>query len=640
MSRHRGVVAVVVLVTSAGLLLGLLLVVGAMMGSVPDDSGECTDLAASPLPAGAAKVGGLSAAQLANADAVIAEGRRRRVPARAVVVALAVASQESRFSNYANDGRGSDLTVFQTGVDRSLSLPHEAVGTDHGSLGVFQQQWPWWGTMADLMNPSRAAGKFYAALLEVPGWQDMPVTVAAQKVQRSAYPDAYADDEALARQLLGGRADRTVDVSYTAASAGSADATASASCDGTADVATADAGTVAFPLPRGAGYVDNRNWGAQGAYWSRTHTGTDLSVSCGTPVLAATAGQVVIRTGESWAGRWLVQVSTGIGRLTTWYGHMRAVTVSDGETVSAGERIGEVGDLGNATGCHLHFEVHPKGGSIYQDSTDPSTWLRENAGRVTGTVAPANWSKSRSAFTVATFNTLGHSHTTATGKLPRMASGAKRIRGVVRLLARYGVDVIGLQEFQQPQHRAFAARAGHVFATWSPRGDTENAIAWRRARWALVSTDTVRIPYFDGHVRRMPVVLLRDRSTGRRAFFVNVHNPADTRRHPNQGRWRRAAVARELALVRRLADQTRVPVFLTGDLNDRRRVFCRLVARGPMTASNGGSSAAPCRPPKRAGIDWILAAGDAAFSDHTVDSGRLVRATSDHPFVVARARVG
>ena len=69
------------------------------------------------------------------------------------------------------------------------------------------------------------------------------------------------------------------------------------------------------------------------------HTGTDLSAACGTPVLAATAGTVVIRTDQAWAGRWLVQVSTGVGQLTTWYAHMRALTVSDGR-----ERVGRPAD--------------------------------------------------------------------------------------------------------------------------------------------------------------------------------------------------------------------------------------------------------------------------------------------------------
>jgi murein DD-endopeptidase MepM/ murein hydrolase activator NlpD/endonuclease/exonuclease/phosphatase family metal-dependent hydrolase len=633
--RRRRIAVVAVLATAGALGIGFILVLGAMMGAQEDDSG-CSDLAGPVLPVSASKAGGLSSSQLANAGAVIAEGRRRGVPAQAVVIALAVAGQESHFTNYANDGRGSDLDFFQRGIEASLALPHEAVGSDHGSLGVFQQQWPWWGSMADLMNPARAAGKFYAALLKVPGWQGMPVTVAAQAVQRSAFPDAYADDEALARQLLGGTeaVPAVGRVSDAGTGAGPGTGTLTASC-----LPAADPGTVVFPLPRDASYVDNRNWGGRGAHWARFHTGTDLSVACGTPVLAATGGRVVIRTDQAWAGRWLVEVSTGIGRLTTWYAHMRAVTVSNGATVAAGQQIGQVGDLGNATGCHLHFEVHPQGGSIYQDSVNPSTWLAENVGRSAGTVAPASWSSDSSAFTLATFNTLGDSHTSAGGKARGKASGTVRTRGLVRLLDRYGVDVVGLQEFQRPQYRAFTSSAGATYATWSASGDTENSIAWRRARWDLVSADTVGVPYFGGHVRRMPVVLLRDRETGRQAYFVNVHNPADTRRFPRQSRWRTAGVAREVALVRRLQQNGRGPVFLTGDLNDRRQAFCRLAGDASMHASNGGSTAGGCTPATGAGIDWILATSAADFSDHTLDRSSLVTATSDHPFVVTRARV-
>jgi endonuclease/exonuclease/phosphatase family metal-dependent hydrolase len=201
------------------------------------------------------------------------------------------------------------------------------------------------------------------------------------------------------------------------------------------------------------------------------------------------------------------------------------------------------------------------------------------------------------------------------------------------------VDVVGLQEFQGPQYRAFRSHAGGTYDVWSPKGDTENAIAWRRERWSLVSSGAVSIPYFDGHRRRMPVLRLRDRATGREAFFVNVHNPADTRRFPRQGRWRDIAVAREAALVRRLTVSTGLPVFLTGDMNNRRKVFCQLAARAAMAASNGGSGGPSCNPPQRAGIDWILAAGGADFSDHTVDNSGAVKTISDHPFVVARARL-
>jgi hypothetical protein len=348
----------------AVLLTGALLMLAALI--TPHDNSTCADRTGVTrlAVASGASTGRLTAVQRRNAFAIITAGRQRNLPDRAIVIALATASQESGYRNYANDGRGGDLIWSQTGIERSLRLPHEAVGTDHGSLGIFQQQWPWWGTMPQLMNPAWAANRFYDSLLQVPGWETMPITVAAQRVQRSAFPSAYADDEHLARSIL-----------QTTGGLSSARDSAVDCSPGT------PSGTVTFPLPARSGYLDQRNWGGSGSHWAHGHTGTDLSVACGTPVLAATAGTVVVRTDQAWAGRWLVQVSTGRGRLTTWYAHMRRVDIQAGETVTAGQQIGQVGDLGNATGCHLHFEVHPNGGSIYQDNINPSTWLHAHARR-------------------------------------------------------------------------------------------------------------------------------------------------------------------------------------------------------------------------------------------------------------------
>ena len=329
------------------------------------------------LEAGAAHVGDLTPAQLANAGAIIAEGRRRGVPAQGIVIALATASQESHFTNYANDGRGGDLAVYQRGIEQSLQLPHEAVGTDHGSLGSLPAAVALVGTMRDLMDPTMAAGKFYDALLKVPGLAVHAGHRRRPAVQRSAYPDAYADDEAWP-----------------------------GSCSATRPAPRASTRPASRLLERltarSAGRRHGRVPAAPGAQLRRQPqlgpserplgaVGTPAPTfgACGTPVLAATAGTVVVRTDQPWAGRWLVQVSTGIGQLTTWYAHMRALTVTDGQTVTAGQQIGEVGDLGNATGCHLHFEVHPRGGSIYHDSVNPSPWLpRTSAGPGSPTQCP------------------------------------------------------------------------------------------------------------------------------------------------------------------------------------------------------------------------------------------------------------
>ncbi|WP_243420626.1 C40 family peptidase [Micromonospora globispora] len=147
----------------------------------PDGQPLLPSITVSP-PAGGG-VGGWSSEQVGNAATIVAVGAELRAPPRGWVVALATAMQESSLRN----------------------LP----GGDRDSVGLFQQRpSQGWGTPAQLRDPRYASGKFYAALLAVDGWQGMPLTDAAQAVQRSAFPGAYArwEDDAIAlvRVLTGG----------------------------------------------------------------------------------------------------------------------------------------------------------------------------------------------------------------------------------------------------------------------------------------------------------------------------------------------------------------------------------------------------------------------------------------------------
>ncbi|WP_172833845.1 peptidoglycan DD-metalloendopeptidase family protein [Nocardioides scoriae] len=568
---------------------------------------------------------GLSAEQTRNAATIVSVGRGMGVSPRGQLVALATASQESRFLNYANDGLGGDLGPDQRGVGRSLRLPHQAVGSDHGSIGVFQQQWPWWGSMSDLMNPATSAAKFYKRLLQVPGWQTLPVTRAAQAVQRSAYPDAYADDEALAVRLLGQL--EGADVSTTEAWG--------------VDCSTPEVvgGPVTLPVSDRDAASDRRNFGSSGGRWARGHTGTDFSLPCGTPVVAATSGRIVIRTDQVWAGRWLVQVSTGEGSLTTWYAHMQRVTVSDGDVVRAGQQIGEVGTLGNSTGCHLHFEVHPRGGSIYEDAVDPSEWLNRHVGKSAETQPVRSQTSSvGDSFVLASFNVLGQSHTEQRGKKPEWDSGVSRMGGVIQALDRYDVDVVGLQELQRPQHDVLTRTAGDRYAVYAPPGQTANSVVWRRDRWAFVSADTVPIPYWKGRLTEMPLVRLRDLRSGEEAIFFNVHNVANvgSRQAP---RHRAEAVRRELATMRAITQTYDVPAFLIGDLNDRSSAFCALTSGSTLSSPAGGSHGSTCRPPARMGIDWVFGNRYAQWLGYSVDTSLQRAQISDHPLVVARVEL-
>ena len=389
------------------------------------------------------------------------------VPRRGILVALAVAHQESGFRNYANDGQGGDLAPDQRGIDESLQLPHEAVGSDHGSLGVFQQQWPWWGSMPELMDPATSAQKFYLRLLDVPGWQQMSVTEAGQAVQRSAYPDAYADDASLAAAILDG-APPEGDSAQTAAYFG---ATAGGGCASTASFT----GAVAFPLARWAQYDDLQNYGNAGSHWESTHTGTDLSTACGTPVLAATDGVVTVRTDQAWAGNWLVEISTGSGSVMTWYAHMQAISVRTGDRVSAGQEIGAVGDLGNATGCHLHFEVHPDGGDA---TVDPTHWLQENVGH--SSVTPVLSGHGRTELTAEAATLL-------TGTVPPALS-PERARAQIRYLLAQKPDVLLLQGVADRDVPGIVGALPGTWAVWQPSGGKgDSAIVWDSSKFTATA---------------------------------------------------------------------------------------------------------------------------------------------------------
>lgn len=117
--------------------------------------------------------------------------------------------QESNFYMYANDGTSTALTsAQQQAVKASLNVPHDKVGRDSASVGLFQQQpnipgrtWGW-GTIAQCMNPAYSTASFLTQLLAIPDRTSKPVTVLVQTVQRSAYPDAYAKWEAMATAMV------------------------------------------------------------------------------------------------------------------------------------------------------------------------------------------------------------------------------------------------------------------------------------------------------------------------------------------------------------------------------------------------------------------------------------------------------
>ena len=157
--RLRLIVISVVTLAVAGAVTAIII---SLQPSPPVLASTCTF--------GSGSAGGpfaITPTQAQNAAIITAVGIQKGLPDHAATVALATSMQETELQN----------------------LPYG----DLDSVGLFQQRpSQGWGTTAQIMDPVYAAGAFFDHLAQVPGWESLPVTEAAQLVQHSATPDAYA----------------------------------------------------------------------------------------------------------------------------------------------------------------------------------------------------------------------------------------------------------------------------------------------------------------------------------------------------------------------------------------------------------------------------------------------------------------
>ncbi|MGI5185525.1 M23 family metallopeptidase [Dactylosporangium sp. CA-152071] len=327
MKRVRAAVVAVVIVIAGSCVLLL----GSLGGG--DPAYACTPPRSGALVA--VRTGGFQAVgvwkpdRVANAAIIVKVGADRGVPPRGWVIAVATAMVES-------------------------SLINTDVVTDHDSVGLFQQRpSQGWGTPAQLIDPVYAASKFYDALLKVDGWDTMPLTKAAQVVQRSEYPTRYAAKERDAEQVV---AYVTQHASITELAGASP-----AGCAGPVAL-TSSGWTKPVEAKVGSG------WGQRSG---RLHAGVDLIAGRYKVIRAASAGEVVQSVCDRSTGNcdvdgspeghgcgWYVDIRHADG-IATRYCHMvRRPDVTAGQRVTAGQPIGLVGTSGHSSGTHLHYEVH------------------------------------------------------------------------------------------------------------------------------------------------------------------------------------------------------------------------------------------------------------------------------------------
>ncbi len=312
-------------------------------------SGPALDLTG-PLPA----VPQLTADQTRNAAIIIHVGQGLKIPPRGWVIGVATALQESRLTN----------------------LPDLGAHNDHDSIGLFQQRpSQGWGTPAQLADPAYQSRRFFEKLLRIPGWSSLPLTVAAQRVQISAYPDAYAKHELFASLI--------VDALTGGASHAVGSAIALRCAAGVEIAASGWTVPVVGPITSGFRTPDRP-----------AHDGVDIAVPKGTPIHAAAAGVVLVATCNAHIGGqpfgcdrdgglfvqgcgWYVDILHA-GGIITRYCHQRVrPLVSVGDTVAAGQVIGVSGSSGNSSGPHVHFEVHTGGDSSHAGAINPIAFMSQ-----------------------------------------------------------------------------------------------------------------------------------------------------------------------------------------------------------------------------------------------------------------------
>ncbi len=277
------------------------------------------------------------------------------------------------------------MTALQESTLRNLNYG------DRDSLGLFQQRAAW-ASAGERTTPSASATMFYTGgqagqrgLFDIGGWQSMPLWQAAQAVQVSAFPTAYARWERMARAtvsaLLGGAAPAAAVAPAPSAGLN----LGREACEDEPDPPAQPVSSTrawASPLPRGSftptspfGYRVHpilRDW--------RLHTGQDLGASQGTPVYAVAAGRVVTAGPNGGYGN--VVILQHDGGIQSYSAHLSQIVVPPGARVRPGQLVGKVGSTGLSTAPHLHLEIRRNGQPI-----DPAAFLRARGVSLTRTPA-------------------------------------------------------------------------------------------------------------------------------------------------------------------------------------------------------------------------------------------------------------
>lgn len=355
-----------------GGIVGLVLVAGGGEQETQRSASSCSavviDVAGLP-----ADVAGLDVQQAEVAATAMTVAAQRELPIQAARIIIAAGLVESDLRSLANAGEfirpaasrvmtEQEWVYWREVAMLSLNYPNGGVAPgDWDSVGFLQgrPQAGWGGDgspeemVQNLLDPAYVSGVFYDRLVAIEGWDTLEPGQVAQRIQRSAFPDRYAQRMAEADAIITALTDSVdggIGTPVECSPAGLPGNPALVGPEGWTMPVAGSRVTGGFGDIR-AGYI---------------HAGDDFAVSAGSPIYAAADGIVVHTSCDFWRGRspCQVQIDHGIdpvtgNSITTLYVHMYPgnTLVGIGDTVTSGQHIANVGSYGNSSGPHLHFEV-------------------------------------------------------------------------------------------------------------------------------------------------------------------------------------------------------------------------------------------------------------------------------------------
>jgi len=260
-------------------------------------------------------------------------------------------------------------------------------------------------------------------------------------------------------------------------------------------------------------------------------------------------------------------------------------------------------------------------------------------GSASAPVLPIKEKKDPNQFVATSFNILGSQHTEPGGGVPEWAPGRLRSEWAANLIQKTSTGIMGFQEIQPDQISTLEKIIGDRFDFWpgnknGPRAAWQT-VAWDAAKWEMVTGENVDLPVL-GKTRPHPLVLLRNKETGKTTWLFNIHN--SSKNTPDRIKERRKALKKIVKVVKKKRKDG-TPLILLGDFNDRTEAFCTIVGQTDLKATIGGkASKTKCKPPKNMGIDWIFASKNMSAVSTTRSRNPMILRITDHPVLYSTIR--